>query len=196
MRALDATPASAAALGLAAFEPSFTQEPRFTGGPKTFYGMLLVVSLVMVMVLAVGLTIKQARARHLWLATATADAHAQSSFAEPGAGVGGAAEDGQELSLFRVSGMRDGGNGAGLPESGLMEARDESPAAGGGRGDRPAPEPGQGRAGARGERIEAGASEPAERAPGVGETEAAVRAERGDRPEAEPRAVEREREPE
>ena len=147
MRALDATPASAAALGLAAFEPSFTQEPRFTDGPKTFYGMLLVVSLVMVLVLAVGLTVKQACARRLWLATATADAQAQSSFAEPGAGGSGAAEAedrrGLELAEVRMRRTPDGGSGAGLPESGLMETpRGSGTRSGGGLAAEPEPEAG------------------------------------------------------
>ena len=125
MRALDATPASAAAFGLAAFEPSFTQQ--YPGGPKTFYGMLLVVSLVLVLVLAVGLTVKQACARQRWLTTVTSDALAQFGFAEPGAS-GDAAEAeesrGVELTEFRVSQMLHGGGGGtggvGLPESGLV----------------------------------------------------------------------------
>ena len=97
--------------------------------------MLLVVFLVMVLVLAVGLPVKQACDRRKWLATAMADAQAQSSFADPDSG-GGAATTGegrgQELSLFRVSRLRDSGSGVGLPDSGLMEALDESSARGGG----------------------------------------------------------------
>ena len=102
MRALDATPASAGTLGLATFEPSFTQEPRFAGGPKPFYGMLLVTSLVMLLALVVGLTAKQAFARQRWLATVTAEAHLQSSFAEPGIASGAAEGRGHELAEFRV----------------------------------------------------------------------------------------------
>ena len=141
MRALDATPDSAAGLGLATFEPSFTREPQFAGGPKIFYGMLLVVSLVVVLVLALGLTAKQAFARHRWLATATAAAGSQSRFADPGAGGGAAgAEEGRdhELTTFRVSRMWSGRSGAELPESGLMETLGETAT---GSGGSPAAEP-------------------------------------------------------
>ena len=109
---------------------SVTQEPRFTGGPKTFYGMLLVVSLVMVLALAVGLTVKQACARRRWLTTVTSDALTQLGFAEPGSSGGGGAEAGEdhgvELAEFRVSQavLGGGGGGAGgarLPESGLSQ---------------------------------------------------------------------------
>ena len=195
IRAFDATPASSAALGLAAFEPSFTQEPRFAGGPKTFYGMLLVVSLVMVMVLAVALTVKQACARHRWLATAMADAQAQSSFAELGDGGGGAAEveedRGEELAenpaALRARRMPDGGSGAGLPESGLVEAAGESSAVGGGS---LAVEPELTlveAAGAGGELHSQGAQS-VEGARGAGRPATAARPEREAKPEAEPAA--------
>ena len=66
LRALDATPASAAGLGLASFEPAFTQ---VHGGPAVFYGWVLVGSLGLVLALALGLTMAQLQQRRRWLAS-------------------------------------------------------------------------------------------------------------------------------
>ena len=74
LRALDATPASAAGLGLASFEPAFTQ---IQGGPAVFYGWVLVGSLGLVLALAVGLTMAQLQHRRRWLASTARGAELQ-----------------------------------------------------------------------------------------------------------------------
>ena len=77
LRALDATPVSAAGLGLASFEPEFTQAPTISGGPAVFYGWILVGSLGLVLALAVGLTMSQLRRRRRWLASTARGAELQ-----------------------------------------------------------------------------------------------------------------------
>ena len=77
LRALDATHVSAARLGLASFEPEFTQAPTISGGPAVFYGWILVGSLGLVLALAVGLTMSQLRRRRRWLASTARGAELQ-----------------------------------------------------------------------------------------------------------------------
>jgi hypothetical protein len=77
LRSLDGTPESSTTAGLAAYEPNFTQQAYFPGGPSAFYGWVLVGSLLAVLVLAFVLIACQLLHRRRWLASTTTSAQMQ-----------------------------------------------------------------------------------------------------------------------
>eukprot|EP01050_Picozoa_sp_SAG11_P006736 SAG11_NODE_536_length_8674_cov_6.314985_5_plen_465_part_00 len=130
LRSLDATPTSSGVLGLAAYEPSFTQDTSFEGGPSAFYGWILVSSLLFVLISAFLLIVIQLVNHHRWLA-ATARG-ARMHFTQPNIGQElqpiSARDSHSELHEYRRSRFfTDHASGTALPQCTIMPMAQENP---------------------------------------------------------------------